>query len=140
MTLVTVIRITELRTSVNLELGRRIIMLSVTLRAYIKPVLVAAFLLLFVPALRAQNDSVALFQSNCTMCHSADGSGSGPTGKALKVPDLRSEAVQKLTDAQLTDAIAKGKRPMPAFKDQLTADQIVGLVSYVRGLTNLAKK
>lgn len=69
------------------------------------------------------------------MCHAADGSGSGSMGKALNVPDLRSEAVQKETDAQLTDSIANGKgTKMPAYKTKLTDDQIKGLVAFIRTL------
>jgi len=36
-----------------------------------------------------------------------------------------------MSDADLTDAIAKGKGKMPAFKT-LTADQVKDLVAYVR--------
>ena len=107
---------------------------NLTLRSYIQLVLVAAFLLLCVPALRAQSGSEQLYKSKCAMCHSADGSGSSPAGKAMNVPDLRSDAVQKMTDAQLTDAITNGKGKMPAYKDKMTADDIKGQVAYTRAL------
>lgn len=109
-------------------------MLSLTVRACTKAILIAAVVCLTVPALRAQGDSEKLYKSKCAMCHSADGSGSSPAGKAMNVPDLRSEAVQKQTDAQLTDIVTNGKNKMPAYKGKVTADEIKGLVGYMRGL------
>jgi len=98
--------------------------------------LVFAMLMLVIPAGRA-DDTAALYQSKCKMCHGDDGSGNTPTGKAMKVTDLRSDEVQKKTDAQLTDSTANGKGKMPAFKGKLTDAQIKDLVKYVR---DLAKK
>lgn len=109
-------------------------MRNLTERVCTKVVLLAAFLALSVPALRAQGESEKLYKSKCAMCHSADGSGSSPAGKAMKVPDLRSEDVQKLTDAELTDVIANGKKQMPAYKGKVSADEIKGLVAYMRVL------
>jgi cytochrome c6 len=105
-----------------------------SLRVCTKAVLVAACLLLAVPSLSAQGDSAKVYKSKCSMCHAADGSGDSPAGKAMKVPDLRSEVVQKQTDAQLTEIVTNGKKKMPAYKDKLTADEIKGLVRYMRGL------
>ena len=42
--------------------------------------------------------------------------------------------VQKKSDAELTDAIAKGKGKMQPFAGKLTDDQIKSLVAYVRTL------
>ena len=54
------------------------------------------------------------------------------------MPDLRSDEVQKQTDAQLIDSTANGKgKKMPAYKGKLTDDQIKQLVGYIR---ELAKK
>jgi len=92
--------------------------------------------LIFVMGASARaDDSASLYKTKCAVCHAVDGSGSGPTGKALGVPDLRSEAVQKQTGAQLTDSITNGKgTKMPAYKGKLTDDQIKGLVAYIREL------
>jgi cytochrome c6 len=80
-------------------------------------------------------DGPALYKTKCAACHDADGSGSGAMGKQLGAPDLRSDAVQKKTDAQLTDEIASGVgQKMPAYKGKLTDDQIKGLVAAIRGL------
>jgi cytochrome c6 len=90
-------------------------------------------LIFIVGASARADDSASLYKTKCAVCHAADGSGSGSTGKALGVPDLRSGEVQKQTDAQLNDSIANGKgTKMPAYKGKLTDDQIKGLVAYIR--------
>jgi len=58
-------------------------------------------------------------------------------GKKLNIPDLRSPEAQKLTDAELTDIITKGKNKMPAYEKTLKAEEIKGLVAYIR---SIAKK
>jgi len=83
------------------------------------------------------DDAAAVYKSKCAICHSADGSGSGPTGKAMNVPDLRSADVQKMSDADLAGAITNGKNKMPGYKGKLSDDDIKGLVSVIR---DLAKK
>ncbi len=52
-------------------------------------------------ALRAQSDADKIYKINCVLCHSADGSGGSPTGKAMHAKDLRSDEVQKQSDAAL---------------------------------------
>jgi cytochrome c6 len=74
-----------------------------------------------------------LFTSNCKYCHGADGAGT-PVGQSMNAPDLRSEAVQKHTDAEMTNQIANGKGNMPPFKNSFSPDQIQSLVRYVRQL------
>ena len=85
-------------------------------------------------AAQAENDPAKFFKANCILCHSADGSGSGPTGKALHAKDLRSDEVQKQTDATLGESISKGKGKMPAFGTRLSADDVTKMVAYVRSL------
>jgi mono/diheme cytochrome c family protein len=75
----------------------------------------------------------ATFKTKCSMCHGPDGSGS-EVGKSMNVPDLRSQAVQKLSDAELTQIISNGKGGMPAFKDSLSEDQTRSLVAHIRSL------
>ncbi|MGB9067590.1 MAG: cytochrome c [Candidatus Acidiferrales bacterium] len=72
-----------------------------------------------------------VFNSNCVVCHAADGTGS-PTGKALKAPDLHSDAVQKLTVAEMVTQVSDGKNNMPPFKSTLSKDEISAVVGYVR--------
>ena len=95
---------------------------------------VAAIICLLSAAAHAQNKGATLFQSNCLMCHGADGKGSTPTGQALKVANLDSPAIVKMSDAELANVISKGKKSMPAFGSRLTPPQIESLVSYIRTL------
>jgi len=57
-----------------------------------------------------------------------------PMGKAMKLRDLRSPDVQKLTDAELTKVTTDGKEKMPAYKGKLTDADISALVAYMRTL------
>jgi mono/diheme cytochrome c family protein len=82
----------------------------------------------------ADDASAKLYQSKCVACHGADGSGSTPAGKALKVTAFSDPDVQKEGDADLTVIVAKGKNKMPAYEKSLKADEIKGLVTYVREL------
>ena len=91
--------------------------------------LLAGIVFLSLPA--KADTAEATYKAKCAMCHGADGKGETPTGKAMKVNDFASETVQKMSDADLADVIAKGKGKMPAFKT-LTADQVKDLVAYVR--------
>jgi cytochrome c6 len=83
---------------------------------------------------RAQDDAAKTFKANCVLCHSDDGSGSSPTGKALKAKDLRSDEVQKKSDAELTATITKGQGKMPAFGSKFSPDKIKSLVAYIRAM------
>ena len=82
----------------------------------------------------ARADADKVFKTNCVLCHSADGSGDSPTGKALKAKDLRSDEVQKKSDDELSTIIAKGNGKMPAFGSKLSPDVVKSLVAYVRSL------
>ena len=90
--------------------------------------------LLPLSCLQAQSDGGKTFKVNCVLCHSADGSGDSATGRALKARDLRSEEVQKQSDAELDAVIAKGKGKMPAFGAKLSADAVKSLTGYIREL------
>ncbi|HVG22304.1 MAG TPA: c-type cytochrome [Blastocatellia bacterium] len=76
-------------------------------------------------------DAAALFAANkCTGCHGADGKGN-PNIK--DVPNFTDAAWQKkTTDAEMIKTIANGDKPMPAYKDKLSEEQIKALVAYVR--------
>jgi mono/diheme cytochrome c family protein len=83
---------------------------------------------------RAQSDAAKVYKTNCALCHAADGSGNSPSGKALKAKDLKSDDVQKQTDAALSEVITKGRGKMPAFGSKLSPDVINSLVAYIRQL------
>ena len=72
------------------------------------------------------------FKSSCAMCHGQDGSGNTAVGKSMKIPDLHSAEVQKLSDEELAEVIGNGKNNMPPFKGSLNPDQIHDLVIHLR--------
>src|SRR5580704_3356612 len=88
---------------------------------------------LSVPLSAGAQDSSTLFKSKCAACHGADGTGSA-MGKKMGVLDLHGAEVQKMSDAELTNVIANGRDKMPAFGKSLKADDIQGLVAYIRTL------
>jgi mono/diheme cytochrome c family protein len=85
-------------------------------------------------AAQAQSDAAKIFKTNCVLCHSADGSGDSPSGKALHAKDLRSDEVQKQSDEALGQVITKGKGKMPAFGAKIPPDDVTKLVAYIRQL------
>jgi len=96
-----------------------------------KTLLLVLVLVIALPA-AVLADGAATYKAKCTACHGADGSGQTPVGKSLKVKDLRSPEIQKLTDAEITKSLASGKGKMPPSK--LAADDIKAVIGYVRSL------
>ncbi|TAM78702.1 MAG: cytochrome c [Acidobacteria bacterium] len=96
--------------------------------------LAGAWLLMTASSLRAKTSAASTFDAKCAACHSKDGSGSSPMGKSMKIPDLRSKAVQSKSDAELDSFITKGKGMMPAYASQLSREEINDLVAYIRHL------
>jgi mono/diheme cytochrome c family protein len=74
-----------------------------------------------------------IFTQKCETCHGSDGAGT-PVGRGLKVADLRSAFTQKKSDADLSRVVSEGKNSMPAFGNDLSADQVKAVVSCVRSL------
>lgn len=99
--------------------------------------LAIACMLMMPTAARADDAAAPLYKTKCAGCHGPDGKGETTMGKAFKLRDLGSADVQKQSDTDLTTLISAGKNKMPAFGKSLSADQIKGLVGYVR---SLAKK
>ncbi len=85
----------------------------------------------------AQGSSAAAataFKSKCAGCHGADGAGKTAMGEKMKVRDLRSPEVQKMSDAELTSIISSGKGKMPAYGAKLTPAEIAAQVKHIRTL------
>ena len=110
------------------------------MKTVLKRTLVASFVVVVVltwgTALAAQ-DAAANFKAKCAACHGADAKGDTPVGKKMEIKDLASPDVQKMSDDELTAAIADGKNKMPSYKKSLKPEQIKDLVGYIR---SLAKK
>ena len=78
-----------------------------------------------------------LFQTNCQMCHGAQGHGDGPAGASLDPKPKNLAAFQKTVgDDYLFWRISEGKpgTAMVSWKGILTADQIWKIVSFIRTL------
>ncbi|HEX8817392.1 MAG TPA: cytochrome c [Terriglobales bacterium] len=79
-------------------------------------------------------DGADTFKAKCAMCHGADGAGQTGMGKSMGLKDLGSADVQKQSDADLTATITNGKGKMPAYGSKLSADEIAGVVKFIRTL------
>ncbi len=71
----------------------------------------------------------------CGVCHSAttDEKKMGPSLKGLFKKDKLANG-QKPTDANVLAIINKGKTPMPAFADVLSAEEKADLLAYLKTL------
>jgi mono/diheme cytochrome c family protein len=81
------------------------------------------------------------WRAKCAACHGVDGKGQTDQGKKLGIPDFTSaEWKNKVSPETMKKSITEGVvRPgktegMDPFKDKLSAEQIDGLVAYVREL------
>ena len=84
-----------------------------------------------VPAATAQD----VYLDKCSVCHGQDGAGNTAKGRKLKVRNVRSPEVQKLTEAEMIDIVAKGKgKDMDGFETELGKDMVKQLVAYYRSL------
>jgi mono/diheme cytochrome c family protein len=76
-----------------------------------------------------------VYLDKCSVCHAQDGSGNTAKGRKLKVKNARSPEVQKLTEAEMIDIVAKGKgKDMDGFGKELGDDMVKQLVTYYRSL------
>ncbi len=82
-----------------------------------------------------------VYQDHCAVCHEENGSGKTEIGKNVypKVPDLRREDTQRLSDGALYFVIGNGVRytAMPAWADEQTPDEIWKMVAFVRKLPTI---
>lgn len=75
----------------------------------------------------------AIFKEHCSPCHGQDGKGNAAVG----TPDFTNPKIQaSLTDQDIITIITNGKKGtiMPAWKGQLSAEEISAVASYVRSL------
>jgi mono/diheme cytochrome c family protein len=97
-----------------------------------KKIVMCALVLAIALPMTVFADGAATYKTKCAACHGPDGSGQTAVGKNLKVKDLSSPEVQKLTDPELTKVLTDGKGKMPPSK--LAADDIKAVIGFVRSL------
>ncbi len=72
----------------------------------------------------------SLFRQNCAICHGQEANGKEIDGKLI--PSLRYGEAATKSEEEIYRQIKEGKLPMPAFKNQLTEDEIRKMVRFVR--------
>ena len=78
-----------------------------------------------------------LFEQFCANCHGKSGQGEGPVAAALKPkPANLAERAGHHPDGDFAWKIANGRGAMPAFKNQLTENQIWDLTHFIQSLKN----
>ena len=76
-----------------------------------------------------------VYLDKCSVCHAKDGSGNTAKGRKLKVKDVRSPDVQKMSEAEMIDIVAKGKgQDMDGYAKDLGKDMVKNVVDYYRSL------
>jgi mono/diheme cytochrome c family protein len=109
-------------------------MTQTQVRLFFRCLVVITLVAVFASPSRGQSAGETLFKGKCAMCHGPGGQGDVPMGKKLSIPSLASPDVQKQSDAQLTEAVSKGKNKMLAYDGKLSKEQIAQLVAYIREL------
>ena len=81
------------------------------------------------------------FSEHCAVCHGSDGRGGSEIGPKMypPVPDLASDAIQRLSDGALFSIIQHGVRwtGMPAFRSTHDENDTWRLVAFVRRVPRL---
>jgi mono/diheme cytochrome c family protein len=96
----------------------------------------AALAFALAPSPAAAADAAQVFAKSCAPCHGKEGEPSAVFAKQ-GVKNFKDAAWQKATtDAQVEKAIREGKKGtmMASFEKQLSAEEIKGLVGYIRKL------
>ena len=92
--------------------------------------------LVLAPVPAAAEDAAKIFAKSCAPCHGKEGAPSAVFAKQ-GVKDFTDAAWQKATaDAQIEKTIHEGKKGtmMASFEKQFSAEEIKGLVAYIRKL------
>src|SRR5262245_51083199 len=86
----------------------------------------------------ADAETEKIYLDKCSVCHGQDGASKTAKGRKLKMKDVRSPELQKMTEAQFADVIMKGKgTDMDAFEKELGKEACQKLAALMK---ELAKK
>lgn len=103
-----------------------------------KPLRAALLLSLCLGPVAGADTIPEIWKAKCKSCHGEDGKADTKTGKKEKIEDMTTAAWQKeWTDEKQRKMIndgSKDNKKMKPFKDKLSADEIDGLIKYVRDL------
>jgi mono/diheme cytochrome c family protein len=95
---------------------------------------IAVFALGFSTAAFADDPAaVDMYNKKCAACHGKDGKATA-AGTKMGAKDFTDPEVAKMKEAELTEAIAKGKGKMPGYAKSLKEDEIKKLVAVVKDL------
>ena len=84
-------------------------------------------------AIAVAPDAAAIFKAKCARCHGEDGKGTEKYKKHGQKDFTDANWQKTRTDAQLIESVTNGKGDfMPAWKEQLTPEEIKALVAHVR--------
>ena len=72
----------------------------------------------------------SVFRQNCAICHGQEANGKEMADGKL-VPSLRYGEAAKKSETEIYEQIKNGKLPMPAFRNQLSEDEINKMVKFV---------
>ncbi len=73
-----------------------------------------------------------IYGQKCAACHGANGEGG--VGPAFVAKDGKQAVAERMSEADHIKVVADGKNAMPAFKGQLTDDDIKNVIAYERSL------
>jgi mono/diheme cytochrome c family protein len=86
-------------------------------------------------ALADDNDlGKKIYAQKCASCHGADGKGNAKMGAMLKVSIPALVGGPTRTDAELVKIISEGKKPMPAFANKLSKEELDAVVHFAKEL------
>jgi competence protein ComEA len=105
-----------------------------------KKIFASVILIVIACSASSAQDVSSTYAARCANCHGADGSGNTALGRALKLHDLRSPDVKKVSQLELATIIAKGmdRGRMPGFEKKLGTDMVVQLAAYVQSIDSQA--
>ena len=82
----------------------------------------------------AITEGKAIWTKDCKSCHGVKGLGDGTKAENIDIScgDFSSKEFQSQTDGELFYKTTAGRKPMPSFKEKLSASETWAVVAYMR--------